>query len=1160
MKYKLKYFCISAVLVILSIACAVLLPRDSLAVSEDSMLGKVYSGLLYRCYKGGYIKPSVNYTGSSLDSPYSLWDMKADSPLFTNAGMNDSSVLFPNGWVSFRTTGGSESNTIMNDSTTCRSLIEGISTGALSGISGKYTLPTDAVSELKALGYTQDTSTGDSTSCISFGYDNVLRAWNSGLGTALGSNGSFRVGEICYSTSGSKKMIKSSAPMSITLTEEAKANGFNVSYRDDGQLIISFTSKAQPIHNWSIEIPYMVNGKDTIWELGTIDQIAATINEGLSDSARNPSVFTEGRCKDETCYYVLEYQNNATFTTKEGSEAGKYSWVGSSPDTASLQASRNILKESSRSLTDSEVATIYMNYVSRYMSHICDPNESAMVGVNTDWKVRLKEDGVWKDNCYITSSTLDSYNGVDGNNVFGVKVTIDDILAFLRSDKDISDANGLSSDPNGDDPTISVDDKSKEEAKEDAPDVCYGSPGTLGMSWILCPILAGTSNGLNYIYGEIEENYLAVSPSFFSTDNSTYKAWSTFQNVANIILVIFLLVVIFSQLTGIGIDNYGIKKILPRLIICAILINLSYFIAQFLVDTSNIIGNSIRGLFEGVDPGVVGKASAEGVSIPSHILGIAVLAGTAGWISGAIANPAMLLTLLLAIISGLFAVLMMWLILVVRQAGVMVAVVIAPVAFALYLLPNTSKFTKSWWNLMKSLLLLYPLAGLLIGASFFVSNLMLGGDDNVPNGDMILPAMILRVAPFFALPALFKKSVDAMGNLGTKIQGIGRGFSRGATGAMRNADWYKNTQERGLERRTRIRAGIDRDGKEATGWRGLLRSRSDRNRARYRQQYLKTQAEQDKANLLNTPEYLEAMRNKQELERQSERNEVDLMNSPDYRSALQAKQDVELEKKQTEAQASALTTGKFQRTDGKAVDSSSINSLRLALQFEASRNGEQDIGKIRALYDALLAKGDDGIDALAKAWDSGELKGEGFKRIMESIASDGNIKAKARSLHATANDVMSPSSGVTYTAGQVEAARTAGTYASKIKPEMLSGMTDDERNSYIQYANTTLTASSTPAERESVSNAMRNVYLASQNINSFKPGEQAAVNDVADKYIWNHMELAKAGTYVDKYGTEVKLRRDADNKLVFDANGKEVSASYFGNDPVHGHALRLKRN
>ena len=79
--------------------------------------------------------------------------------------------------------------------------------------------------------------------------------------------------------------------------------------------------------------------------------------------------------------------------------------------------------------------------------------------------------------------------------------------------------------------------------------------------------------------------------------NPTRDAWTTFQTIANVVFIILLLFVIFSQLTGVGIDNYGIKRILPKLIVVAILVNLSYLICVVCVDLSNILGSSLKGLF-----------------------------------------------------------------------------------------------------------------------------------------------------------------------------------------------------------------------------------------------------------------------------------------------------------------------------------------------------------------------------------------------------------------------------------------------------------------------------------------------------------------------------------------------------------------------------------
>ncbi len=700
--------------------------------------------------------------------------------------------------------------------------------------------------------------------------------------------------------------------------------------------------------------------------------------------------------------------DSATYTIKSASDA--------------FSSARNYLKLPSESgvYTDTNKFILYQSYLAQYynLSVICNESanaeESAKAsGAGYTRTVYAYHEGKFQ-NCLINvgnlkgsrkvmavsasgtfdGTTLDAEGVVTAlNGLTGVtSLTTDEASRIGKYRNGIDSDGNFVTDPTGAEPG-GLENPSEDPgngSSSDATDACYGSPGALGLSWILCPVLSGLSNTLNYFYGTITGDYIQIKPALVEQNNGTYQAWQIFQNIANIILVIFLLVVIFSQLTGIGIDNYGIKKILPRLIICAILINLSYFIMQFLIDMSNIIGNSIGGLFNmagaNIEHANIVGAGTDG-NIPENIIGLSAIIGAAGGIAALVANPAILLSFLLVLLSGVFAVIMMWLILIARQAGVVIAVVIAPVAFAMYLFPNTSKTTKSWVNLIKSLLLLYPLAALLIGASYFASDLLAGLDES---GNMILPAMILRVAPFFALPALFRKSVDAMGNLGTRIQGVGRGLSRAATGATRNADWYKNAQERGIERRTRLRAGIDQDGNEATGWRGLLRSRSDRNRARYRSQYLKNQSEQDKADMLNDPGYMEAMRRKQEFEaaeaardatkytqsgyiegkeaqgRLSRENEIEgarLYTTPGFEGSKRSQYDEsrqsELRKMFTEQNLSQGTTAD-QRRD------------RLSDLLRNGLNGENDAAEAEALIDLLNDKGDirqliDGLNGVTTA-------------------------------------------------------------------------------------------------------------------------------------------------------------------------------------------------
>ncbi|MBQ9016694.1 hypothetical protein IJ103_00405, partial [Candidatus Saccharibacteria bacterium] len=733
----------------------------------------VYNALLYRCYTGGYVNSIVENENQD------LWHESFDDNknIFKAEVASVKSALLPNGWT-----------TVSGDSLSCVELFAG-NAGTFSGFKSMYNLPTENKALLDKLGYDL-AMTGLSGATKQTCFKPVFT-----LGTALevNSNGWLpggweRQGSLTNTSTSNGPEACFETDASGTITAKGTKGDASSQHGDgsvlsydlvfDGNILefIVNTSAARP----AIDLVYNI-GETKVSDLISAMQselegkeINVTTNTRVDD---DPVTGQARRTRQVLVYndITTSEKNNSSLTT------GTYNFCNNNAVCASNRAGQNIFGTSNRALSESQVATIYLDYINRYTTYTCNENDAGT-------KVRLKIGSEWKT-CAISYASKDTFNGVDSNRLFGVTVSLNDIIDYLGA-TDYENVEGLERENN----TGIVTPPPSEEGGEatTASEECYGSPGTLGMSWLLCPVLSGLSNTLNGVYNNIVQDYLVVEPSLVTNQN-TYNAWQFFQNVSNIIVVILLLVVIFSQLTGIGIDNYGIKKILPRLIICAILINLSYLIVQLLVDVSNIVGNSIANIFN-ISSIQIEASDYQSLSIASHVLGIAVGAGGVIGVAAVVANPAILLSFLGVLLTGLISVLVMWLILTARKAGVVIAMVLAPVAFAMYLLPNTSKFAKSWVNLIKALLLVYPLASLLIGASFFASDLLANSSD----GNMILPAMLLRVVPFLALPTLFKKSLDAFGNLGTKIQGFGQTLGRGATGALRNADWYKNAQERGI--------------------------------------------------------------------------------------------------------------------------------------------------------------------------------------------------------------------------------------------------------------------------------------------------------------------------------------------------------------------------
>ena len=314
-------------------------------------------------------------------------------------------------------------------------------------------------------------------------------------------------------------------------------------------------------------------------------------------------------------------------------------------------------------------------------------------------------------------------------------------------------------------------------------DPCYTNSGSLG--WIVCPVITWLGDTLNAVYEEAVEPMLQIKSELFSGKggSKTEAAWEIFRNIANIMFVILFLMVIFSQLTGVGIDNYGIKKILPKLIVAAVLINLSYVICQLAVDISNIAGAGLNGLLSsqaGSMSGLSGNFTS-GVWFKHVINAFLVLitgVGVGTVLYTAIEGGLMqlLLPLLMGLIVAFVAVIFFFALLGMRQAGVIIMVVVSPVAFACYMLPNTKKIFDKWLKIFEGLLLLYPICGLLVGGSTLASTILVSGSTDF---FIWLIGLLLMVVPFFFIPTLLKGSFAALGGIGAKIAGFGKKFGKG---------------------------------------------------------------------------------------------------------------------------------------------------------------------------------------------------------------------------------------------------------------------------------------------------------------------------------------------------------------------------------------------
>ena len=333
------------------------------------------------------------------------------------------------------------------------------------------------------------------------------------------------------------------------------------------------------------------------------------------------------------------------------------------------------------------------------------------------------------------------------------------------------------------------------------------------IGWIVCPIvntLASMSEGARARL----INMLTVDAKSIlgdTSEGSVYSYWSKIRDYANILFVVFFLFVIYSQMTGYGLDNYGIKRMLPKLIVGVIVVNASFYICGLLVDLSNVVGSSA---FNFVSTAAVGDIPA-GEWSNSDSGWINKIAGLALVLTvGYFALATVISMLLFVVITAVTTIFLLG----VREAIIILCIVLSPLAFVAMIMPNTEGLYKKWWSAFKASLMVYPMVGLVFGASNLAARILGSGLDEK---DIIMQSIValLVFAPLLIVPKLVRNAVEIIGIGGAvawanKMMNKGRDRMTDKVGKWREnkltSQFGKHRREKAQLRNAQIRGGTYR--------------------------------------------------------------------------------------------------------------------------------------------------------------------------------------------------------------------------------------------------------------------------------------------------------------------------------------------------------------
>ena len=314
-----------------------------------------------------------------------------------------------------------------------------------------------------------------------------------------------------------------------------------------------------------------------------------------------------------------------------------------------------------------------------------------------------------------------------------------------------------------------------------------------GIGWIICPVSNWLADGIDYMYSALQE-FLKTKPLETTNQNSgIYLAWVIMRNISNVAFIVAFLVIIYSQLTSVGISNYGVKKMLPRLVIAAVLVNLSFTICAILLDLSNIAGYAFQDAFMGIKNTIstVGENTSTWTwsEVISTALSNGALAVGAGYaVSLALTTELLPMLVPAATLAGL-TLLFILLIMAARQALIIILIIVSPLAFVCYLLPGTEKWFKKWRDSFLTMLVFFPAFAVVFGGAQLAGIIIIQNASGSNGAIMHVLGMLVQIIPLAITPLIMKFSGGVLGKFAGFVNDKNKGLYD------RSKNWSKDRRE-----------------------------------------------------------------------------------------------------------------------------------------------------------------------------------------------------------------------------------------------------------------------------------------------------------------------------------------------------------------------------
>ena len=228
------------------------------------------------------------------------------------------------------------------------------------------------------------------------------------------------------------------------------------------------------------------------------------------------------------------------------------------------------------------------------------------------------------------------------------------------------------------------------------------------MQWVLTPtcwLLFAIVKLLASVLIVIIQILIAVSSyNDFIKAPAVTEGWTIVRDVANMFFVVVLLIIAIS--TILGIETYNYKKLLPKLLLMAILINFSKMICGLLIDVSQIATMTfVNGYREAAAGNFV---TAFGLDQLLKFSGGDPIRGEGEDKAGSLEIVAALILAFVLVVVAIAVTLGTILIFLIRIVMLWFLVVLSPIAYLASTFPGGAKYSGQWWTEFTKYLIVSP--------------------------------------------------------------------------------------------------------------------------------------------------------------------------------------------------------------------------------------------------------------------------------------------------------------------------------------------------------------------------------------------------------------------------------------------------------------------